>query len=171
MTDKAKIPITAAVRLLKAENVVYAEHLYDYQEKGGTPVAARALGVDEHAVVKTLVMEDARKQPLIVLMHGDRQVSTKNLARAIGVKHIGPCTPETAERHSGYRIGGTSPFGTRKPIPVYLEKTILDLPLVYVNGGHRGYLLGLAPADVVRVLKPTLVEVAIDPAATGPQAS
>ena len=167
MTDKAKVPITAAVRFLRDQGVTFTEHLYNYEEKGGTPVAARELGVNEHAVVKTLVMEDDRKQPLVVLMHGDRQVSTKNLARHIGVKHIGPCTPETAERHSGYRIGGTSPFGTRKPLPVYMEKTILDCERIYINGGHRGYLLGIAPAEVVRVVNPTLVEVAIDPASVG----
>ena len=161
MTDKEKTPITAAVRLLKAENVAFTDHLYTYEEKGGTPVPARELGVPEHNVVKTLIMEDDRKQPLVVLMHGDCQVSTKNLARTIGVKHVGPCTPETAERHTGYRVGGTSPFGTRRSLPVYMEKTILDLDRIYINGGHRGYLLGIAPTDVVRVLKPTLVEVAI----------
>jgi Cys-tRNA(Pro) deacylase len=124
-------------------------------------VSADALGVDEHAVVKTLVMADEAKRPLIVLMHGDREVSTKNLARQAGVKRIDPCAPEAAQRHSGYQIGGTSPFGTRKALPVYLERTILELPRIYINGGRRGFLVGVDPKEVVRVLKPTLVEVGL----------
>jgi len=123
-------------------------------------VSARELGVPEHAVIKTLVMEDDAKKPLIVLMHGDREVSTKALARVLGVKTIAPCAPGVADRHSGYQVGGTSPFGTRRPMPVYVERTIADLPRLYVNGGKRGYLVGMAPADLLRVLAPTLVDVA-----------
>ena len=157
---KEKIPVTAAIRVLRAAGVTYTEHPYDYEEKGGTAVSARELGVDEHGVVKTLVMEDDRKNPLIVLMHGDRQVSTKELARAIGAKSVTPCSPEAANRHSGYVVGGISPFGTRHPMPVYIEETILDLPRIYINGGRKGFLLGMAPGDVARVLSPTLVRVA-----------
>ena len=158
---KVKLPVTAAVRALRAAGVAYGEHPYDYEEKGGTAVSARELGVDEHCVVKTLIMEDERKNPLVVLMHGDRQVSTKELARQIGVKTVSPCTPDTANRHSGYQVGGTSPFGTRKPMPVYLEQSILELPLIYINGGSRGFLVSLPPSELVRVLKPQQVNVAI----------
>ena len=158
---KEKTPVTPAIRALRAAKVDFTEHPYAYEDKGGTAVSARELGVDEHAVVKTLVMEDERKQPLIVLMHGDRQVSTRELARQLGVKQITPCTPETATRHSGYLIGGTSPFGTKKELPVCLEETILALPTIYLNGGKRGFLVGLDPREVVRLLKPTLVRVAI----------
>lgn len=154
-------PSTNATRLLRAQGVAYTEHLYRYEDKGGTAVSARELGVDEHAVVKTLVMEDERGEPLLVLMHGDRQVSTKALARARGCKSVSPCRPEVAERHSGYQVGGTSPFGTRRAMPVVLERSILDLPRLYVNGGSRGFLVGLAPADLARVLSPELVDVAI----------
>jgi Cys-tRNA(Pro) deacylase len=125
-------------------------------------VSARELGVDEHAVIKTLVMEDQDKQPLIVLMHGDKQVSTKELARQLGRKSIQPCSPETASRHTGYLVGGTSPFGTRKPLPVYVERTVLALPRIYINGGKRGYLVGMTPADVGKVLDLEPVDVAID---------
>jgi Cys-tRNA(Pro) deacylase len=159
---KDKTPVSAAVRMLRDHRVAFTDHLYDYEERGGTAVSARELGVDEHAVVKTLVMEDDAKRPLVVLMHGDRKVSTKELARTIGVKTILPCNPETANRHSGYMVGGTSPFGTRKPMPVYMERTILDLPRIYINGGKRGYLVGIDPAEAVRVLKPVLVSVAIE---------
>jgi Cys-tRNA(Pro) deacylase len=155
-----KVPVTAAVRVLRAAGVVYSEHPYDYEEKGGTAVSARELGVDEHCVVKTLVMEDDRKRPVVVLMHGDRQVSTKELARAIGAKGVAPCSPETANRHSGYAVGGTSPFGTRHAMPVYMEETILELPKIYINGGRRGFLVGMSPGDVVRILSPVLVKVA-----------
>jgi len=158
---KDKIPVTPAIRLLRQEQVAFTPHLYAYEEKGGTAVSARELGVEEHSVVKTLIMEDDRKQPLIVLMHGDRQVSTKELARVIGAKAVAPCPPAVADRHSGYQVGGTSPFSTRKTMPVYLEETILELPTIYVNGGKRGFLVGLAPQEVVRLLKPTLVRVAI----------
>ena len=159
---KVKLPVTAAVRVLRSAGVAYGEHPYNYEEKGGTAVSARELGVDEHCVVKTLVMEDERKNPLVVLMHGDRQVSTKELARQIGVKSVTPCTPDTANRHSGYLVGGTSPFGTRKQMPVYLEQSILELPVVYINGGSRGFLVSMPPAELVRVLKPVQVNVAIE---------
>jgi Cys-tRNA(Pro) deacylase len=158
---KDKTPVSPAIRMLRANGVAFTDHLYDYEDRGGTEVSARELGVDEHAVVKTLVMEDDAKRPLVVLMHGDRKVSTKELARTIGVKTIQPCNPETANRHSGYMVGGTSPFGTRKEMPVYMEQTIVDLPKIYINGGKRGYLVGVAPADVIRVLKPTMVTVGI----------
>lgn len=147
--------------MLRSHEIPYDEHLYRYEEHGGTRVSARELGVDEHAIIKTLVMQDDRGSPLIVLMHGDREVSTKQLARAIGCRQVDPCKPDVANRHSGYLVGGTSPFGTRKPIPVYVERSILDLPRIYINGGARGFLVGLAPADLERVLKPVLVDVAI----------
>ncbi len=159
----SKSPSTPATRLLRAQGVAYTEHPYRYEEHGGTRVSARELGVDEHAVVKTLVMEDETGAPLVVLMHGDREVSTKALARVLGRKAIHPCRPEVANRHSGYLVGGTSPFGTRKAMPVLVERSILELPKVFVNGGSRGFLVGIAPADIVRVLSPTLVDVAIAP--------
>ena len=158
---KEKMPVTAAIRVLRAAGVAYTEHLYDYEEKGGTAVSARELGVDEHSVVKTLVMEDDRKKPLIVLMHGDREVSTRELARIIGAKSVAPCPPDTAHRHSGYLVGGISPFGTRHPMPIYMEGTILDLPKIHINGGRRGFLVGIRPGDLVRILSPTAVRVAI----------
>lgn len=159
---KETVPVTPATRLLRQAKVEFTPHLYDYEERGGTAVSARELAVDERAVIKTLVMEDEAARPLIVLMHGDREVSTKELARTLGVKTIRPCTPEVAEKHSGYKVGGTSPFGTRKPLPVYMESTIADLPRIYLNGGKRGFLVGIAPQVVVQLLKPTLVHVAID---------
>ncbi len=159
---KLKTPITTAVRALRAANVEFTDHLYTYEEKGGTAVSARELAVDEYTVVKTLIMEDEKKKPLIVLMHGDRQVSEKQLARTIGVKTITPCTPETAHKHTGYLVGGTSPFGTRTALPVYMEETILDLPRIYINGGKRGYLVGIDPQEVVRILKPVMVRVGIE---------
>jgi len=152
--------VTAAVRVLREHDVAFTHHPYEYEDRGGTAVSARELGVSEHAVVKTLIMEDESKKPLIVLMHGDREVSTKALARLVGVKTIAPCAPPVADRHSGYQVGGTSPFGTRKAMPVYLERSIAALPRVYVNGGKRGYLVGMAPADLVRVLAPTLCDIA-----------
>ncbi len=158
---KEHIPSTPATRLLRQHDVSFTPHHYRYEEHGGTRVSARELNVDEHAVVKTLVMEDERGEPLVVLMHGDREVSTKQLARLIGAKSVAPCKPEVANRHSGYLVGGTSPFGTRKPMRTYMERTIADLPRVYVNGGSRGFLVGLAPADLIRVLQPTLVDVAV----------
>ena len=157
----SKTPSTPATRLLRQHGVAYTEHPYRYEERGGTRVSARELGVDEHAVVKTLVMEDEAGAPLVVLMHGDREVSTKALARQLGRREIRICKPEVANRHSGYQVGGTSPLGTRKPMPVYLERTILDLPTIYVNGGSRGFLVGLAPRDLAALLSPTLVDVAI----------
>ena len=158
---KEKTPVTPAVRMLREAKVPFTDHLYPYEEKGGTASSSRALGVDEHIVIKTLIMEDDRKNPLIVLMHGDRQVSTRELARVTGARSITPCTPEAAQKHSGYLVGGTSPFGTRKQMPVYLESSILDLPQIYLNGGKRGYLVGIDPQELLRVLKPTLVSVAI----------
>jgi len=153
---------TPATVFLKANHVAYSVHEYDYVEHGGTEVSSRALGVPEHAVVKTLVMQDESARPLIVLMHGDRKVSTKNLARQAGVKRVEPCKPEVAQRHSGYQVGGTSPFGTRKRIPVYMERTILQLARIYINGGRRGFLVCMAPAEIVRTLTPTLVDVALE---------
>ncbi len=158
---KDKSPVTPAVRALRAAGVAFTEHPYAYEEKGGTAVSARELGVEEHCVVKTLIMEDERKNPLIVLQHGDLQVSTKELARILGVKSIAPCTPDAAQKHSGYLVGGTSPFGTRKEMPVYLEETILALPRIYINGGKRGFLVGIDPKEVVRLLKARLVKVGI----------
>jgi Cys-tRNA(Pro) deacylase len=159
---------TPAVHALRKHGVAFTEHPYRYEDRGGTRVSARELGVPEHVVVKTLVMEDDRKQPLIVLMHGDREVSTKNLARAIGAKVVAPCRPDVAERHTGYMVGGTSPFGTRKPLPVYVERTILDLERVYVNGGRRGFLVALAPHAFVDVLGATPVTVGIVPTSDTP---
>ena len=160
--SKDKFPATNAVRVLREHRVAFTHHPYEYEERGGTEVSARALGVDEHAVVKTLVMEDDAKRPFVVLMHGDREVSTKNLARYLGVKSVAPCAPAVADRHSGYQVGGTSPFGTRRSMPVYMQRTIADLPYLYVNGGRRGYLVGMTPADLVRVLSPEPVDVAIE---------
>ena len=159
--SKEKTPVTAAIRELRSHKVEFTDHLYEYEEKGGTAVSARELGVPEHAVVKTLVMEDDDRNPLIVLMHGDLKVSTKELARIIGVKTIAPCNPDTANRHSGYVVGGTSPFGTRRKMPVYMEETILPLPKIYINGGKRGYLVGIAPGEVARILEPKMVKVGI----------
>jgi Cys-tRNA(Pro) deacylase len=158
----SKAPSTAATRVLREQGIAYTEHLYRYEEKGGTAASARELGVDEHAVVKTLVMEDDAKGPLVVLMHGDREVSTKALARQIGKRAVEICRPEVANRHSGYLVGGTSPLGTRKKMPVYVERSILDLPKIYVNGGSRGFLVGVAPAELARVLSATPVDVAIE---------
>jgi Cys-tRNA(Pro) deacylase len=158
---KEKFPVTPAIRLLRQEQVDFSDHLYPYEEKGGTAVSARELGVDEHSVIKTLIMEDDGKNPLIILMHGDRQVSTRELARLIGARSITPCAPAVADRHSGYQVGGTSPFATRRAMPVYVEESILSLAKIYINGGKRGYLIGLDPKDLVRVLKPTPVKVGI----------
>ncbi|MCP5197598.1 MAG: aminoacyl-tRNA deacylase [Gammaproteobacteria bacterium] len=161
-TKNEKFPVTLATRWLHAQRVEFSSHLYPYQDHGGTAHSAQCLGVNEHCVVKTLIMEDERRQPLIVLMHGDRQVSTKELARLLGVKTIVSCDPAVADKHSGYRVGGTSPFGVRKIMPVYMEASILDLPLVYLNGGKRGFLIGLPPSEVQRLLQPMLVSVAIE---------
>ncbi|WP_425260889.1 aminoacyl-tRNA deacylase [Rubrivivax sp. RP6-9] len=143
---------TPATQALRRAGVDFSEHPYDYVDRGGTSESARQLGVPEHEVVKTLVMQDERAQPLIVLMHGDKQVSTKNLARDIGAKAVSACAPEVAQRHSGYLVGGTSPFGTKKAMPVYVEATVLALPRVLINGGRRGYLVGIAPAVLVQLL-------------------
>ena len=158
---KDKLPITRAVRMLKENGVNFILRTYKYEEKGGTLVASRELGVPEHQVIKTLVMEDERKNPLLILMHGDNQVSTKNLARALGVKSVEPCDPEMAHRHTGYVVGGISPFGTRKPLKVWVEASILDLPKIYINAGKRGLLVEMSPDDLKKVLKPTPVNVAI----------
>lgn len=158
--SKEKTPVTQAIRVLREHKVEYSEHLYKYEDKGGTTVSARELGVDEHCVVKTLIMEDEQKHPLIVLMHGDREVGTGMLAKQIGVKKINPCDPKTADKHSGYQVGGTSPFGTRHPMPVYMESSIAELPRIYINGGKRGFLIGVDPQEVIRVLQPVLVQAA-----------
>ena len=152
---------TPAVHFLRRHGVTFGEHLYRYEDRGGTRVSARELGVDEHIVIKTLVMQDDGRAPLIVLMHGDREVSTKQLARQIGKRSVEPCTPAVAERHTGYTVGGTSPFGTRKVLPVFIERTILELERVYLNGGRRGFLVSVAPSEIVRVLGATVVDVAI----------
>ena len=157
----SRSPSTPATRLLREKSVPFTEHPYRYEERGGTAVSARELGVDEHAVVKTLVMERDDGEPLVVLMHGDREVSTKALARRLGCKSVQICRPEVASRHSGYLVGGTSPFGTRKAMPVYVERTILELPRIWVNGGSRGFLVALDPRELVRVLGAVPVEVAI----------
>jgi Cys-tRNA(Pro) deacylase len=159
----SKTPVTPAIRVLRGAGVAFTEHLYRYEEHGGTRVSARELGVDEHAIIKTLVMQDDTGAPLVVLMHGDREVSTKQLARAAGCKTVEPCRPDVANRHSGYQVGGTSPFGTRKAMPVYMERSIRDLPRVYINGGARGFLVGLVPADLERLLNPTVVDAATAP--------
>ena len=152
---------TPAVHALRKHGLAFTEHEYRYEHKGGTAVSSRELGVDEHHVVKTLVMEDEAKAPLIVLMHGDREVSTKNLARQIGRKVVKPCAPEVAERHTGYQVGGTSPFGTRKALPVFVERTILDLDRIYLNGGRRGFLVSLDPRAAATALEATPVDVAV----------
>ena len=155
-----KGPTTQATLFLKANGVAFTDHLYAYEVHGGTSASARALGVDEHAVVKTLVMENELKKPLIVLMHGDRKVSTKELARQIGCKKVEPCKPEVANKHSGYLVGGTSPFGTKTRMPIYVERSILELDRIYINGGRRGYLVGIDPKELPRLLAVKEVEVA-----------
>ena len=154
-------PETQATKFLREHAVSYTPHLYAYEEHGGTKVSARELGVDEHAVIKTLVMEDETAKPLVVLMHGDCKVSTKELARQASCKKIEPCQPDVANRHTGFLVGGTSPFGTKRRMPVYLEKSIMDLPLIYINGGRRGFLVGITPQALVQALSPQLVEVAL----------
>lgn len=152
---------TPATALLRARGVAFTEHPYDYVDHGGTAESARQLGLDEHAVVKTLVMQDEAARPLVVLMHGDRKVSTKNLARQSGRKSIAPCEPEVAHRHSGYQVGGTSPFGTRKRMPVYVERSVLALPRIWINGGRRGYLVGIEPRALLDLLQATPVDCAL----------
>jgi len=159
---KDRISETPATQFLRKQGVAFTEHPYAYEEHGGTSVSARELGVDEHSVVKTLVMQDEAAKPMLVLMHGDRKVSTKNLARQIGCKSVEPCKPEVANRHSGFLIGGTSPFGTRKAMPVYVEGSILELPKIYINGGRRGFLIGIAPEVIVKVLPGKPVHCALE---------
>ena len=161
MAKKEHISETQATQLLRKHQVSFEEHPYPYEEHGGTSVSARELGVPEHAVIKTLVMQDEAAKPLIVLMHGDCKVSTKNLARAIGCKSVEPCKPEVAQRHSGYMIGGTSPFGTKKAMPVYVEASILELPRIYINGGRRGFLVSLAPQVLLDLLNAKPVQCAL----------
>jgi Cys-tRNA(Pro) deacylase len=155
-------PVTPAVRLLRERRVAFEPRLYDYEERGGTRHSAESLGVDEHAVVKTLVMETEARKPLIVLMHGDREVSTKQLARRLGVKSVSPCDSASAQKHTGYLVGGTSPFGTRARLPVYVERTIFELPKIYINGGKRGFLVSIDPQVLRDVLPIEEVEVAIE---------
>ncbi len=158
MSDK--FPVTTAVRALRAAKVVFDGHLYAYEERGGTKVSARELGVDEHIVIKTIVLEDEKKSPLLALQHGDLEVSTKNLARFLERKSVGPASAEAAHRHTGYEFGGTSPFGTRKPLPVYVEASVLELPRIFINGGKRGFLVSIDPKELVRVLGAIPVEMA-----------
>ena len=158
---KEKIPTTPAVLALRTQEADFTLHPYPYEERGGTKRAASKLGVDEHCVIKTLVMEDETGKPLIILMHGDKEVSTKSLARIIGVKSISPCNPVIAEKHSGYKVGGTSPFGTKKIMPVYMEATIADLPEIFINAGSRGLLARMPSDELIRILKPVYVSVAI----------
>jgi Cys-tRNA(Pro) deacylase len=157
----AHVSETPATQFLRRAGVAFTEHVYDYVEHGGTAESSRQLGVPEHEVVKTLVMQDERGEPLVVLMHGDRQVSTKNLARQIAAKSVEPCKPEVAQRHSGYLVGGTSPFGTRRAMRVFVEETVLALPRILVNGGKRGYLVGIAPAVLTQLLQAQAVSCAL----------
>ena len=159
--SKEKIPSTPALRELKAKSADFSLHTYAYEEKGGTRVSSAKLGVDEHCVIKTLVMEDDFAKPFIILMHGDREVSTKTLARVLSVKSVTPCRPEIAQKHTGYQVGGTSPFGTKKPLTVYMEKTIADLPEILINAGSRGLLAKMSPSELIRILIPHAVSVAI----------
>jgi Cys-tRNA(Pro) deacylase len=149
-----------AVRVLRQHGVEFTPHLYAWEARGGTAASAQHLGVDEHLVIKTLIFEDEAKRPLCILMHGDREVSAKNLARQIAVKSVAPCAPAVADRHSGYQVGGTSPFGLKRAMPIYCERSIAALPRVYINGGARGFLVGIGAVDLLRVLTPQLVEVA-----------
>ena len=158
-----RVPSTSALRLLRSHGVDLQCRQYTYVANGGAAAAAMALGIDLHDMIKTLVFEQDDGQPFLILMHGDREVSTKQLARSIGVKRVSPCAPDTATRHSGYQVGGTSPFATRKPMPVYVEQSVLSAPRIYVNGGSRGLILELASADLVRILAPRPVQVAVCP--------
>jgi Cys-tRNA(Pro) deacylase len=161
LMSKEKIPTTPAILALRAQNSDFTLHTYPYEERGGTKTSSKKLGVDEHCVIKTLIMEDETSKPLIILMHGDKEVSTKSLARTIGVKSVSPCNPATAEKHTGYKVGGTSPFGTRKALPVYMESSVADLPEIFINAGSRGLLAKMHTAELVRILKPIAVNVAI----------
>ena len=158
---KEKIPTTPAILALRAQSVDFTLHPYPYEERGGTKRAAGKLGVDEHCIIKTLVMEDETGKPLIILMHGYKEVSTKSIARIIGVKSISPCNPVIAEKHTGYKVGGTSPFGTKKVMPVYMEKTLGNLPEIFINAGSRGLLAQMSSSELLRILKPIAVSVAI----------
>lgn len=162
MSKARHVSETPATQLLKKRQVSYTEHTYDYVEHGGAGEAARQLGLDPHAVVKTLIMEDEAARPLIVVMHGDREVSTKNLARQAGLKKVAPCRPDVAQRHSGYQVGGTSPFGTRKRMPVWVQAEVLACPVVYINGGRRGYLIGIDPRVLVSLLGAQPVSAALE---------
>jgi len=162
LAKKEHVSETPATQLLRKNKVEFSEHPYAYEEHGGTAVSARELGVLEHAVIKTLIMQDEAAKPLIVLMHSDRKVSTKNLARQIPCKSVEPCKPEVAQKHSGYMVGGTSPFATKKVMPVYVEQGVLALPKIYINGGRRGYLVGIAPAVLLALLQAITVECAIE---------
>ncbi len=157
----AKFPVTLAIRALRAAKVSFEPHIYPWQAHGGTEHSAAALGVDEHRVIKTLIFEDDQRQPLCVLMHGDREVSAKQLARLLGKRSVAPCRPEVADRHSGYQVGGTSPFGLKHAMPVYMERSILEADTIYINGGARGFLVAIDPREAARVLSPTLVDVAV----------
>ncbi len=161
MAKKEHVSETPATQLLRKKSAAFSEHPYAYEEHGGTSVSSRELGVEEHVVIKTLIMQDEHAKPMVVLMHGDKTVSTKNLARQIGCKSVEPCKPEVAQRHSGYMIGGTSPFGTKKPMPVYVEASVLDLEKIYLNGGRRGYLIGIAPTLLVTLLSAKPVNCAL----------
>ena len=154
-------PVTMAIRVLRQHQVNFTPHLYTWEPRGGTQASSEHLGVDEHAVIKTLIFEDEMKKPLCILMHGDREVSAKNLARQTGRKSVGPCAPEVADRHSGYQVGGPSPFGLKRAMPVYCEQSVGALPRIYINGGARGFLVGIDPRELLRVLRPTEVTVAI----------
>ena len=161
MAKSSDYPMTAAIRVLQAQGVEFEPCLYKYEEKGGTAHSAQELGVDEHSVVKTLIMETDTREGIIVLMHGDMQVSTKQLARILGAKTVSPCKPEVADKRSGYKVGGTSPFGTKQAMKVYMEASIGELGKIYINGGSRGFLIAISPQDVIRVLTPTLVSIGI----------
>ncbi|MBN2284365.1 MAG: aminoacyl-tRNA deacylase [Deltaproteobacteria bacterium] len=158
MAAKEKVTGTPAIRMLKKEKVDFVPHFYRYEDRGGTKVASRELNIGEHLAVKTIVMEDENGDPFIVLMNGDKEVSAKTMARLRGAKTVRPCTPEEVQRHTGYQVGGTSPFGTRKPLPLYMERSILELERIYINGGRRGLLVEMPPAEVVRILDPVIVE-------------
>ena len=163
----AKHPVTMAIRALRAGGIAFEPHLYPWHPHGGTSASAEALGVEEHAVIKTLIFEDQAGTPLCILMHGDREVSTKQLARHVGAKTVGPCPPDVADRHSGYQVGGTSPFGTRKAMPVYVEESVLGLDRIYINGGRRGFLVGIAPSVLIRAVAARPVRCANHPAESG----
>jgi Cys-tRNA(Pro) deacylase len=157
---ESKCPVTPAIHFLRERGIEFTPHVYDYEERGGTAISSKKLGIPENIVIKTLIMQMESKDPLIILMHGDKQVSLKELARVIGAKTISPCPPEIANRHSGYQVGGTSPFGTRRKMPIYLQESVASLEKIYINGGGKGFLISLDPRDLIRILAPTLVDVA-----------